>query len=151
MTRISPNKLRRHLQRLQESLPVALVKRFVEADLMTQAASLSFYTLLSLAPLLVLLLWLTASLYPPAQQSLVDQIGALAGEQAAVVAETIIRNADSQPDVGSLAGLASTGLHARKRIRGGCMPRGDRRYWRLPAQPRRGRCRPPHFLRYGYA
>src|SRR5690606_6879961 len=41
---------------------------------------------------------------------LVDQIGALAGEQAAVVAETIIRNADSQPDVGSLAGLASTGL-----------------------------------------
>src|SRR5690606_11768719 len=110
MTRISPNKLRRHLQRLQESLPVALVKRFVEADLMTQAASLSFYTLLSLAPLLVLLLWLTASLYPPAQQSLVDQIGALAGEQAAVVAETIIRNADSQPDVGSLAGLASTGL-----------------------------------------
>src|SRR5690606_16501349 len=49
-------------------------------------------------------------LYPPAQQSLVDQIGALAGEQAAVVAETIIRNADSQPDVGSLAGLASTGL-----------------------------------------
>lgn len=41
--------------------------------------------------------------------------------------------------------------HARKRIRGGCMPRGDRRYWRLPAQPRRGRCRPPHFLRYGYA
>ena len=77
---------------------------------MTQAASLSFYTLLSLAPLLVLLLWLTASLYPPAQQSLVDQIGALAGEQAAVVAETIIRNADSQPDVGSLAGLASTGL-----------------------------------------
>jgi len=110
MTRPSPNKLRRHLQRLQESLPVALVKRFVEADLMTQAASLSFYTLLSLAPLLVLLLWLTASLYPPAQQSLVDQIGALAGEQAAVVAETIIRNADSQPDVGSLAGLASTGL-----------------------------------------
>src|SRR5690606_20361961 len=80
MTRPSPNKLRRHLQRLQESLPVALVKRFVEADLMTQAASLSFYTLLSLAPLLVLLLWLTASLYPPAQQSLVDQIGALAGE-----------------------------------------------------------------------
>src|SRR5690606_11898847 len=110
MTRPSPNKLRRHLQRLQESLPVALVKRFVEADLMTQAASLPFYALLSLAPLLVRLLWRTASLYPPAQQSLVDQIGALAGEQAAVVAETIIRNADSQPDVGSLAGLASTGL-----------------------------------------
>ena len=110
MARPSPTKLRRHLERLQESLPADMVKRFVEADLITQAASLSFYTLLSLAPLLVLLLWLTASLYPPAQQSLVDQIGSLAGEQAAAVASTVIRNADSQPDVGSLAGLWSTAL-----------------------------------------
>jgi membrane protein len=106
----SPGKLRRHLQRLQQSLPAALLNRFVEADLMTQAASLSFYTLLSLAPLLVLLLWLTASLYPPAQQSLVDQIGALAGDNAAAVAATVIRNADAQPDVGSLAGWWSIAL-----------------------------------------
>jgi membrane protein len=104
MKPLSPAKLRRHLDRLQESLPAALVKRFVEADLMTQAASLSFYTLLSLAPLLVLLLWLTASLYPPAQQSLVAQIEGLAGAEAAAVAETVIRNADARPDVGSLAG-----------------------------------------------
>jgi len=106
----SPGKLRRHLQRLQQSLPADLLRRFIEADLITQAASLSFYTLLSLAPLLVLLLWLTASLYPPAQQSLVEQIGGLAGPQAAEVAATIIRNADAEPDVGSLAGLAGTGL-----------------------------------------
>lgn len=110
MPATSPGKLRRHLQRLQQSLPAALVNRFVEADLMTQAASLSFYTLLSLAPMLVLLLWLTASLYPPAQQSLVEQIGALAGENAAAVAATVIRNADAQPDVGSLAGWWSTAL-----------------------------------------
>ncbi|AKC86534.1 YihY/virulence factor BrkB family protein [Pseudoxanthomonas suwonensis] len=110
MPRPSPAKLRRHLERLQQSLPAALVKRFVEADLMTQAASLSFYTLLSLAPLLVLLLWLTASLYPPAQQSLVAQIGDLAGAEAAAVADTVIRNADEQPDVGSLAGIFSTAL-----------------------------------------
>jgi membrane protein len=107
MKHTSPAKLRRHLDRLQQSLPAALVKRFVEADLMTQAASLSFYTLLSLAPLLVLLLWLTASLYPPAQDSLVAQIGGLAGDNAAAVAETVIRNADNQPDIGSLAGLWS--------------------------------------------
>ena len=104
MKPLSPARLRRHLDRLQESLPAALLRRFVEADLMTQAASLSFYTLLSLAPLLVLLLWLTASLYPPAQQSLVAQIGALAGAEAAAVAATVIRNADARPDVGSLAG-----------------------------------------------
>ncbi|MEL1263259.1 YihY/virulence factor BrkB family protein [Pseudoxanthomonas putridarboris] len=92
------------------SLPAALVRRFVESDLMTQAASLSFYALLSMAPLLVLLLWLTASLYPPAQQSLVEQIDLLAGPGAATVAETVIRNASDQPDVGSLAGLWSTAL-----------------------------------------
>ena len=49
MKRLSPAKLRRHLDRLEQSLPAALVRRFAEADLMTQAASLSFYTLLSLA------------------------------------------------------------------------------------------------------
>lgn len=110
MKPLSPARLRRHLDRLQQSLPAALLKRFVEADLMTQAASLSFYTLLSLAPLLVLLLWLTASLYPPAQQSLVAQIGGLAGPNAAAVAETVIRNADARPDTGSLAGWCSLAL-----------------------------------------
>jgi membrane protein len=97
-------------ERASRSLPVALGRRFIETDLMTQAASLSFYALLSLAPLLVLLLWLTASLYPPAQQSLLDQIHQLAGPSAATVAETVIRNASERPDVGSLAGWWSTSL-----------------------------------------
>ena len=44
------------LQRLQQSLPAALVNRFIEIDLMTQAAALAFYAVLSMAPLLVLLL-----------------------------------------------------------------------------------------------
>lgn len=39
-----------------------------------------------------------------------QQIGALAGDSAATVARTIIRNADEQPDIGSLAGWWSTGL-----------------------------------------
>lgn len=85
-----------------------LVKRFVESDLLTQAAALSFYTLLSLAPLLILLLWLTASLYPSAQHSLLEQIRELVGRDAASIAETVLNNAKSQPDVGSLAGWWST-------------------------------------------
>ncbi len=95
------------MEQLQRSLPAALIRRFADADVMTQAASLAFYTLLSLAPLLVLLLWLTASLYPPAQQALVDQIGALAGASVADVATTIIANASARPDLGSLAGVWS--------------------------------------------
>ncbi|HIE1100840.1 MULTISPECIES: YhjD/YihY/BrkB family envelope integrity protein [Stenotrophomonas] len=103
-----PVNLRKYVQRLQDSFPMAVGKRFVEIDVLTQAASVSFYALLSMAPLLVLLLWLTASLYPPAQQALVGQISAAAGSSAATVAETVLKNADNQPDVGSLAGLWST-------------------------------------------
>ena len=104
------SRLKRGMDRLQSSLPAAMVQRFVEADLMTQAASLAFYALLSLAPLLVLLLWLTASLYPPAQQSLIDQIAVLVGTGAATVADTVIQNATDQPGVGTLAGAWSTAL-----------------------------------------
>jgi len=101
-------RLKRRLQRVQESLPAALVARFVETDLLTYAASLSFYALLSLAPLLILLLWITASLYPSAQEALIQQIGALAGAEARNVADTVIANATQRPDVGSLAGVWST-------------------------------------------
>ena len=97
------------LERLRNSLPAAVIQRFLQAGIPDLAAALSFYTLLSLAPLLVLLLWLTASLYPPAQASLVAQIGDLAGPAAAEVARTVLANAHAQPEIGSLAGLISTG------------------------------------------
>jgi len=102
-----PDTLKQRLERLQRSLPAALLQRFVKADVMTQSASLAFYTLLSLAPLLMLLLWLTASLYPPAQQALVEQIAGLAGSSVAEVARTVIANASARPDLGSLAGAWS--------------------------------------------
>ena len=100
----------RRLQRLKSSLPVALAGRFVELDILTHAASLAFYALLSLAPLLVLLLWLTASMYGSTQDALVEQIGSIAGPDAASVADTVINNADSRPSVGSIAGAWSTFL-----------------------------------------
>lgn len=103
-------RVKRIIERVQDSLPYALVERFIECDLLAQAASLSFFALISLAPLLVLLLWLTASLYPEAQEALLGQIGVLAGPQAETVARTVIRNASDQPDIGSFAGLWSTGL-----------------------------------------
>ena len=96
------------LSPLRDSLPAEAMRRFVEIDLLTHAASLSFYTMLSLAPLLVLVLWLTASLYPAAQDALMEQIGAVAGDNARQVARTVIKNAQYQPDIGSLAGWWST-------------------------------------------
>ena len=110
MSLLDNPRLKQIIKRVQDSLPYALVQRFVECDLLAQAASLSFFALISLAPLLVLLLWLTASLYPDAQDALIAQIGTLAGPQAEQVAGTIIRNASDQPDIGSFAGLWSTAL-----------------------------------------
>ncbi len=102
------SKLDHNVARVQDSLPAALVKRFVEIDLLNHAASLSFYMLISLAPLLMLVLWVTASLYPAAQEALIAQIGDLAGPGAQAVAGTVIQNATDRPDIGSLAGLWST-------------------------------------------
>ena len=103
-----PHSMRKYVDRLNRSFPMAVLNRFIEVDVLSQAAAVSFYALLSMAPLLVLLLWLTASLYPPAQQALVDQIGTAAGNSVAVVAETVLKNADQQPSIGSLAGIWST-------------------------------------------
>jgi membrane protein len=108
MHRPVPAKLRHLVERAKDSLPVAIGRRFAETDLLTHAASLAFYALISLAPLLVLLLWLTASMYPAARESLIAEIGALAGGGAAAVAGTVIENASRRPDVGSLAGVWST-------------------------------------------
>lgn len=109
MFRSPSESIKRRLQGLQDSLPAALARRFAEADLLAQAASLAFYALLSLAPLLVLLLWLTASI-PAAQDELISQIGQLAGTSAEAIAATIIDNARNRPGFGSLAGLWSTVL-----------------------------------------
>ncbi|HEY9541773.1 MAG TPA: YihY/virulence factor BrkB family protein [Luteimonas sp.] len=106
----SRERIRARLHLLQESLPAALARRFFETDLLTHAAALSFYALLSLAPLLVLLLWLAASLYPSAQDELMRQVGDLAGSGARDVATTVVANAQRRPDVGSFAGLWSTVL-----------------------------------------
>ncbi len=108
MGHFSKERLRRSAQRVQDSLPAALANRFIESDLMTQAAALAFYALLSMAPLLVLILWTTASLYPSAQDALVMEVGGLVGSGARDVAKTVIANATQRPDVGSLAGLWST-------------------------------------------
>lgn len=104
----SVDRFRRLAARLQDSLPGEMARRFVETDLLTHAASLTFFALVSLAPLLVLVLWLAASLHPDAQQSLLLQIEELAGTEAGTVAHTVLDNARAEPDVGSLAGLWST-------------------------------------------
>ncbi|GHA74740.1 YihY/virulence factor BrkB family protein [Cognatilysobacter bugurensis] len=98
------------VRRAEGSLPKALMSRFSDANLLTQSAALAYYSLLSLAPLLLLVLWITASLMPSAQESLMQQIGQLVGAEAEGLARTIVDNAEKQPGTGSIAGIWSTVL-----------------------------------------
>src|SRR6187402_959025 len=103
-----PSRWDRYAARWHGSPAAEFAHRFQAIDLPTHAASLAFYALLSLAPLLVLVLWLTASLYPVAQDAVLDQIRELAGRDVHDVADTVLDNAKDQPDVGSFAGFWST-------------------------------------------
>ena len=85
----------------------AALNRFIDADLLSQAAALAFYAVLSLAPLMLLLLWLAGALMPTAQGAFIDQIAILAGSEARDVAQSIIAAAKATPDTRSIAGWGS--------------------------------------------
>ena len=98
------------IRRARGSLPAALWRRFVDADLLSQAAALALYAILSLAPLLLILVWLTDAILPGAQEAVMGQIALLVGEDAEAVARTIVDNARERPDTESIAGWWSLGL-----------------------------------------
>jgi membrane protein len=98
------------IRRAQGSLAGAMVRRFIDADVMSQSAALALYAILSLAPLLLLLVWLTTALLPGAQDALMQQIALLVGSEAEEVARTIVSNAERRPDTGSIAGWWSVAL-----------------------------------------
>ncbi|MCX7512773.1 YihY/virulence factor BrkB family protein [Frateuria hangzhouensis] len=74
-------------------------------DLMTHAAAVAFYSALSFAPMLVLLLWLVTSLQPDWQQQLVGSINNLVGERASDAVKLVISNAEQRPELGQWAGI----------------------------------------------
>lgn len=83
---------------------------FADDELMTRAAALSFYSALSFAPMLVLLLWIVASMSADWQGQLIEQLNGLVGDQAAQAVKLVIDNANARPGVGSWAGLISLGV-----------------------------------------
>lgn len=74
---------------------------------LTLAASIAYYTTLSLAPLLILGLWLGASLSPLGQAELANQVSALVGPAAGDAIKLVVDNAASKPSLGSIAGVIS--------------------------------------------
>lgn len=83
------------------------VRDFVNDDAMTLGAALAFYTALSLAPLVVLLLWFASFLGDGMQQQLVAQIQSIVGPQAAQAIAGIIASAKAEPSTGNVAGIVS--------------------------------------------
>ena len=96
---------RDHPQRRLFAVVREAAAAFIEDDVLTLCAALAFYTLLSFAPLMVLSVWLASSGGPLEQNSLLDQIGVLAGGEARSAAKVVIDSAATRPTLGSLAGF----------------------------------------------
>ncbi|MBC7370395.1 MAG: YihY/virulence factor BrkB family protein [Bdellovibrionaceae bacterium] len=74
-------------------------------DIFNMSASLSFYTALSLAPLLILMITFVSLMGPGFSAKLVGEIQNLVGGQAADVIALITKSAESKLEVRNLAGL----------------------------------------------
>jgi membrane protein len=80
---------------------------FVDDDGFSRGASIAFYIVTSLVPILVIVLSIAGAFYGPqaAQGAVASQLSRVTGWQAADLLETIIRSASARP-----AGLVASGL-----------------------------------------
>ena len=78
--------------------------------LLTRAAAVAFYSALSFAPLIVLLLWVLAALRPEWQGQLTDGLATMLGEKSAGAITLVLQNAESTPTLGNIAGIAGLGI-----------------------------------------
>lgn len=80
------------------------VSGFGDDELMTRAAALAFYSAISLAPLLVLLIW-ALSLHTGWEQQLLASLQGMAGPRAADAVSAVVESARTRPNTGNIAGL----------------------------------------------
>lgn len=79
---------------------------FLDHDVLTLAAALAFYTLLSFAPIMMLLFWATAALDEHTQQALVSNLTLLGGSNTQLAAQTILGSLRQSADWTGMAGAA---------------------------------------------
>lgn len=82
-------------------------KGFTRDDAFTLAGSLAFYAALSLAPLVVLMVWAASFLGPQAVDRLTQQMTEVVGEQGGEAISMVIQNAQQEPGLGTIAGIIS--------------------------------------------
>ncbi|MFS4461008.1 YihY/virulence factor BrkB family protein [Bdellovibrio sp. HCB2-146] len=83
-----------------------LASKVSQDDILDMSASLAFYTALSLAPLLVLLLTFLSFIGEGFREELLTQIQGLIGSEAAKITRDIAENASQKTEIRGLAGIA---------------------------------------------
>jgi membrane protein len=81
------------------------VTDFFDDDAMTLGAGLAFYSALSLAPLLVIALWIASIVSPSAREQIITQLTNLVGPEGGEAIRTIVENAAASPNLGTIAGI----------------------------------------------
>jgi Predicted membrane protein len=89
---------------------VSAISGFGDDELMTRAAALAFYSALSLAPLLILAMWVLSMLHSAWQQALMDSLTSLVGAHAADAVTHVVDNARSQPHFKNFTGLVGVAV-----------------------------------------
>lgn len=85
-----------------------LIQRFQKCNTMTWAASLAYYTALSMAPLIILLLSVTSALGNEFLVVFKSQVFNLFGEEAYKGVDAVIINAKLNADLASISGVLGT-------------------------------------------
>lgn len=86
------------------------VDAFSDDELLTRAAALSFYAALSLAPLLLLLVWGVSIVRPDWADGVTQMVSTVAGERAAAAINDVLQAVRGRAVTGSLAGFVSIGI-----------------------------------------
>ena len=81
------------------------IRKFTQDETTTLAASLAFYTALSLAPLVILFVTISSQFSPELQKNFVAQTQNVMGREGAAAVEMIIDSAKTRTDLTSVASV----------------------------------------------
>jgi membrane protein len=76
-----------------------------EDELFTHAAAIAYYSALSMAPLIILILWMLSLLRPEWQQQVNVALTEMMGDKAAQAVILVVDNAKARPTLGNVAGV----------------------------------------------
>lgn len=112
------------------------VDGFSDDELMTRAAALAFYAALSVAPVLLLLVWILSTLHEGWQDQLSEALRTVVGDKASETLDAVIKSAHEHPRLGTIAGLVGIGVTLFSASAVFAQLQGTlNRVWRVKAKP----------------